>query len=347
MANGATTDFGDGGYNTGTSESWNSRRVGFVNLDFDGTTGLPIGHSEPESLSYYATPTGSVRGVWVAESDNGGDTIAFAQLDTGNNVVGYRPLSTTGNPTSFALDDNPAASTATNDGKSDNIFVDKDSGDLIIVESGFGDATPTEPGVLRLHINSYDNGSGQIDVGTWDPKVLLNPMKTTGASATNLVRGYWSAYDSATDKVFFVNPGAGSPETPQFGNDLWVLDLATGTTTSYLDVDDSISLFTGDAFGDKVAAFTLAAAADADFDNDSDVDGNDFLIWQRGLGIGNSNTTGDANGNGVVDGADLAIWKSQFVQATASGAAAAVPEPAAAGLLAVGLAAVAARRRRG
>jgi hypothetical protein len=107
MANGATTDFGDGGYNTGTSESWNSRRVGFVNLDFDGTTGLPIGHSEPESLSYYATPTGSVRGVWVAESDNGGDTIAFAQLDTGNNVVGYRPLSTTGNPTSFALDDNP------------------------------------------------------------------------------------------------------------------------------------------------------------------------------------------------------------------------------------------------
>ncbi|RIK73505.1 MAG: hypothetical protein DCC67_17835 [Planctomycetota bacterium] len=341
QANGATVDHGDGGYNVGASESWNSRAIGVVNLDF-GTDGLPAGHSEPESLSYYAS--GNVRGFWVAESDSGGDTIAFAQLDASNNFAGYRPLSTSGNPTSFALDDNPAASTTTNDGRSDNLFVDQDTGDLIIVESGFGDATPTEPGVLRLHINSYDNGAGQIDVGSWDAKVLLNPAKTTGVAATNLVRGYWSAYDSASDKVYFINPGSGGAsnpnETPQFGNDVWVLDLATGTTSSFLDVDDSISLFTSDAFGDKVVAFTLGAAPadNADFDGSGLVDGNDFLIWQRNFGVGTTLSAGDANASGSVDAADLAIWKAQYGTAPVAAAAAAVPEPAGLALVGCGAA---------
>ncbi len=71
------------------------------------------------------------------------------------------------------------------------------------------------------------------------------------------------------------------------------------------------------------------AVDDADFDNDSDVDGNDFLIWQRGLGAGTNNATGDANGNSAVDGADLAIWKTQFGPGGPMvGAIGAVPEPA-------------------
>jgi lysophospholipase L1-like esterase len=44
----------------------------------------------------------------------------------------------------------------------------------------------------------------------------------------------------------------------------------------------------------------------ADFDSDGDIDGGDFLTWQRGLGLsGQSNkSTGDANGDGNVNGAD-------------------------------------------
>jgi Concanavalin A-like lectin/glucanases superfamily len=84
-------------------------------------------------------------------------------------------------------------------------------------------------------------------------------------------------------------------------------------------------------------------AEDADFDNDGDVDGQDFLVWQRGIGASGTNMTGDADGDGAVDGDDLAIWRDQF----GNPAVAAIPEPAAAMLLgsaAIGLAAC--RRRR-
>jgi len=59
----------------------------------------------------------------------------------------------------------------------------------------------------------------------------------------------------------------------------------------------------------------LPVGPSADFDGDNDVDGNDFLVWQRGFG-----TTYNAN--------DLTNWQSEF-GATPSGAIAnAVPEPA-------------------
>jgi hypothetical protein len=82
----------------------------------------------------------------------------------------------------------------------------------------------------------------------------------------------------------------------------------------------------------------------ADFNDDGKVDGNDFLVWQRGLGVGTTLAQGDADGDGDVDGGDLTIWRSQF--GPGSGAAA-VPEPAtlALGLAALGLLTTLARRR--
>ena len=75
----------------------------------------------------------------------------------------------------------------------------------------------------------------------------------------------------------------------------------------------------------------LASIDNADFDADFDVDGNDFLIWQRGLGAGSLHSQGDADNSRFVDADDLVLWKSQFREASApfQSSALAVPEPAA------------------
>jgi hypothetical protein len=85
-----------------------------------------------------------------------------------------------------------------------------------------------------------------------------------------------------------------------------------------------------------------------DFNADGVVDGADLLLYQRGQGtalpaLGNE---GDGNYDLRVDGQDLALWKSQYGGAPAASAtAAAVPDPHA-GLLALGGAAFAFKRRK-
>jgi|GEM_PF-3113359 len=64
-----------------------------------------------------------------------------------------------------------------------------------------------------------------------------------------------------------------------------------------------------------------------DFDSDNDVDGNDFLIWQRGLNGGTTLAEGDANNSSNVDETDLAIWQNQFGASAPLATIQAVPEP--------------------
>jgi hypothetical protein len=78
----------------------------------------------------------------------------------------------------------------------------------------------------------------------------------------------------------------------------------------------------------------LVPALTADVDVDGDVDGNDFLIIQRGLGD-------------VYDAEDMAALQSQFGQGGAAAAAqSAVPEPSSLSMLAAGAAGIARYRRR-
>jgi hypothetical protein len=81
----------------------------------------------------------------------------------------------------------------------------------------------------------------------------------------------------------------------------------------------------------------VAVSDNADFDEDIDVDGNDFLIWQRGNGTlapDGEHANGDANSDLAVNGDDLVIWDMQFGgPPPAATALAAVPEPSSAILL--------------
>jgi len=112
---------------------------------------------------------------------------------------------------------------------------------------------------------------------------------------------------------------APSPGTPAFPNDSF--DMMVYTTDGLSDVSQVIS-------------YTLAEApmTPGDFDNDSDIDGQDFLLWQRGLG-------------GMFTANDLADWRANF-GATTVAAIGAVPEPAALSIASIGGAILLAGRAR-
>ena len=127
--------------------------------------------------------------------------------------------------------------------------------------------------------------------------------------------------------------------------DIMGTESVSGATLTTLDFD-SVAIFVGKLFGaGSVSTFSNieittgnAPSENADFDGNGDVDGNDFLIWQRGSGAAGGLAEGDANGDGFVDTLDLGIWENQFGTAPLSAVVAAVPEPASLALFGVALA---------
>jgi hypothetical protein len=75
----------------------------------------------------------------------------------------------------------------------------------------------------------------------------------------------------------------------------------------------------------------LVRTSFGDFNLDRRVDGADFLTWQRNMGLtGARFDQGDADLNGVIDAADLAIFRNVFGSVgplSSAVATAAVPEP--------------------
>jgi hypothetical protein len=149
------------------------------------------------------------------------------------------------------------------------------------------------------------DASGQFD------KIIIDGMLTAGGTfAVSLIDGF--------------SPGAGDVFD--------VLDFASATGTFQFQLpalgaglvwNTSALLTTGEL------AVTQASLNNADFNGDGSVDGADYLIWQRGLGLsGQTNrSTGDANGDGVVDIVDLTVWQSRFGEFANDTATAVVPEP--------------------
>ncbi|QDU35138.1 hypothetical protein KS4_32180 [Poriferisphaera corsica] len=337
----ATVDGQEGGYNNGTSESWQSKQLGLVNMEYDTDAGQVTGGSDIVSSAYINKD--GVQGLWILEDDGDGDDVSFFEIGdiTGadnslNKMKGFNVGTGPDYPTGFGLDNDPSVDPTTNDGSGDKLFVDPSTGKLVIVESGYFDDPQHEPKVIVRNVDSYDDAEGLIDFGAWDAPVTID---TSGVSDddTAIVDGRYSAYDAANNVVYFYdmdNPGAGNGGS--YAHDWYALDLNTGQVTiAELDVDVSNGLFGN---GDQVEFFSLAAAIAGDFDGngqleaadidmlyaaitgsstdmqydvdaDNDIDGDDAAFWVQVL---KSTEFGDANFDGIIDALDLNVIAVNF-----------------------------------
>ncbi|MEM9419851.1 MAG: PEP-CTERM sorting domain-containing protein, partial [Planctomycetota bacterium] len=147
-------------------------------------------------------------------------------------------------------------------------------------------------------------------------KRVLNPTKDSAF----LERGSWSAYDWVNEKIYFIVPDGGTTTGVAFAADIFALDLTTGLTESFTDVDDSISLFFNTSFGDVTDFFSLSAGLLGDFNNSGDLDAEDIDLLFEAINAGSMDLEFDLNGDNVVDALDSEFWvEDSSIASTAFG----------------------------
>lgn len=240
------------------------------------------------------------------------------------------------------------------------------------------DATPRwlMGNVNTANTQSYQFGWNGIRLeSSASASVVNNKFTVTDSSATPNVAwadGEWHHIAASWDG--FLNVGRVYVDGAQVGSNAtgsslgtgdqqaaWQLSMALGTRNNGGTLDgfwsglvDDLRIYAGLLNNAQVQAIFNATtvapdptAGPADFDGNGTVDGGDFLIWQRGFGVGTTPAEGDADGNQAVDGADLAAWSTAFGQTVdGQGSLAAVPEPAGALLLAAAVCGLVGFRRR-
>jgi hypothetical protein len=99
-----------------------------------------------------------------------------------------------------------------------------------------------------------------------------------------------------------------------FAESNWFLGLLVGVGWDRGYVENTLRMMREGQNGRKLAELPLSSPSAicvlGDYDMDSVVDGADLLTWQRTLGT--RGAQGDESGNGLIDAADLTLWRSGF-----------------------------------
>jgi hypothetical protein len=149
------------------------------------------------------------------------------------------------------------------------------------------DVAPVDPDdhLVAASLESFAANYNFIVDGNMDVESWIYAGGTTEPPALALL----ALSDSSTTGVQFVGEDSAS-FAPQ--------EKITVVTAAKLEGDA--------AFTSLVHSFDVAPEPVSDFDSDGDVDGADFLVWQKGVGLVNPTLAqGDANRDGQTDAADL------------------------------------------
>lgn len=229
-----------------------------------------------------------------------------------------------------------------------------------LIEMGFYNVFALDTphyGYRAILFESGDIATDPLNAG-WDTYGNPNidqPLPAELNSPFEVGRGFhrFQAEISLTDVTFSLDlyadglrndplnpvPGEGTPGVDAFDVVPAVTNLTAGYNQIRFGPPSALASSGGTNIDAAFAAFDNislklvdipVADGDADFNGDGVVDGRDFLVWQRGVGIDDGTAQladGDANGDQLVDGADLAVWQGQYGNMNPPAAVAAVPEP--------------------
>ena len=295
-----------------------------------------------------------IANIWISNEDNGpeaAEIYVLAGTTAEFNIWGRPESGLTLNAFALNVDSsntsavsfqsievhNPVVETAANPGDPDTyrhqlVF---DSDDGVSVDPDFIDGFIG----LTVHEGTTEFQDGEGIGPSCDPDDTTYCSSASGSDSWHLATVTYDAGTSGTSSDIYLeistlgitHVSTGSSDFPSntsvvFGaTDDVVHEWSAGTDT---DPDDDRNSHSGLA---DAVIYVVDDLPNADFDSDTVVDGEDFVIWQRGFGLTSQvdNSNGDADFDGTVDGTDLDFWRDQFGDTvTLAAAATQIPEPA-------------------
>lgn len=188
-------------------------------------------------------------------------------------------------------------------------------------------------GTLFIPVDNFPalNNGGDV-LAIWDSfadyqvdAASTTPSRTTNQAITAITYDDAAPWPTTTSRQSIHLVNLASPATSGASWARSVADDLAGSANA-AQVSDDVAIHPGGDLGTPGTFGAVPTTSDADFNNDGIVNGADFLIWQRGFGVGSSHNAGDADDSGTVNAADLVWWKTTFGTSAGMASFAAVPE---------------------